>query len=289
MHTVGDYVRHWRREAGLTRHQLARRAGVSYGYVCQIEANRAGLPREKQLRALAAVLAPTPEDARMLLNLANQTRVPAHVVHAVLRQNPIVAALLWWLRDHPLPEHGSTLMKQIMAAGHADAGAPRVGEQSWNAQVTEGPQHGGASPAVSHQLRAPLTSIMSRAELVRRRLDQEQALTTEWLRLQVAAMYEAAECMVASMDEMTDTARLHSGQPLVLHVGSTWALLMSTSWCPVSLVRSTRPVPGVRSRPSRWLEPRMRSWWVIVRGWRGCCGASWAMSPRAVGPRTRSR
>jgi hypothetical protein len=60
-----------------------------------------------------------------------------------------------------------------------------------------------------------LTSIMSRTELVRRRLDQEQALTAEWLRLQVAAMYEAAECMVASMDEMTDTARLHSGQPAV--------------------------------------------------------------------------
>ena len=34
MRTVGDYVRHWRREAGLTRHQLARRAGMSYGYVC---------------------------------------------------------------------------------------------------------------------------------------------------------------------------------------------------------------------------------------------------------------
>src|SRR5207248_201647 len=163
MRTVGDYVRHWRREAGLTRHQLARRAGVSYGYVCQIEANRAGLPREQQLRALAAVLAPSPEDARMLLDLANQTRVPAHVVHAVLRQNPVVAALLWWLRDHSLPEHGSALMKQIMASEHADAGAPRVGEQNQGAQVSEAAQHGdlGAAPAVSHQLRAPLTSIMS--------------------------------------------------------------------------------------------------------------------------------
>src|ERR671932_1138647 len=95
MCTVGDYVRHWRREAGLTRHQLARRAGVSYGYVCQIEANRAGLPREKQLRALAAVLAPTPDDVRMLLNLANQTRVPADVVPAVLRQKPNVGGVLW--------------------------------------------------------------------------------------------------------------------------------------------------------------------------------------------------
>ena len=221
MRTVGDFVRHWRREAGLTRHHLARRAGVSFSYVCQIEANRAALPREQQLRALAAVLAPSPEDARMLLDLANQTRVPAHVVHAVLRQNPIVAALLWWLRDHSLPEHGSALMKQIMAPAHTAAGAPQGGEQNQDAQVTPVPLHGdpGAAPAVSHQLRAPLTSIMSRAELVRRRLDQEQALTAEWLRLQVAAMYEAAECMVASMDEMTDTARLHSGQALVLHLG----------------------------------------------------------------------
>ena len=244
MRTVGDYVRHWRREAGLTRHQLARRAGVSYGYICQIEANRAGLPREHQLRALAAVLAPTPEDARMLLDLANQTRVPAHVVHAVLRQNPVVAALLWWLRDHALPEHGSALMKQLMAPAHTDAGAARVGEQSWGAQVPEAPQQGGAAPVVSHQLRAPLTSIMSRAELVRRRLDQEQALTAEWLRLQVAAMYEAAECMVASMDEMTDTARLHSGQALVLQVGIVnvgelvssvaRALNETRAWCQVA-------------------------------------------------------
>ena len=103
MRTVGDYVRHWRREAGLTRHQVAQRAGMSYSYVRQIEGNRVGLPREHRLRALAAVLAPTPEDAQMLLDLANQARVPAHVVLAVLRQNPIVAALLWWLRDHPLP------------------------------------------------------------------------------------------------------------------------------------------------------------------------------------------
>jgi hypothetical protein len=29
----------------------------------------------------------------MLLELANQTRVPAHVVHAVLRQNPVPVCL----------------------------------------------------------------------------------------------------------------------------------------------------------------------------------------------------
>jgi K+-sensing histidine kinase KdpD len=79
---------------------------------------------------------------------------------------------------------------------------------------------------------------------VRRRLDQEQALTAEWLRLQVAAMYEAAECMVASMDEMTDTARLHSGQALVLQVGIVnvgelvssvaRALNETRAWCQVA-------------------------------------------------------
>jgi signal transduction histidine kinase len=271
MRTVGDYVRHWRREAGLTRHQLARRAGVSYGYVCQIEANRAGLPREQQLRALAAVLAPSPEDAQMLLDLANQTRVPAHVVHAVLRQNPVVAALLWWLRDHSLPEHGSALMQQLMAPARTDAGAARVGEQNWGAQTTEVPQQGGATPAVSHQLRAPLTSIMSRAELVRRRLDQEQALTAEWLRLQVAAMYEAAECMVASMDEMTDTARLHSGQPLALQVGIVHvgelvsgvahALNETRAWCgvaPIEVVGSPDAViVGDSTRLTRVLRTVM--------------------------------
>jgi signal transduction histidine kinase len=219
MRTVGDYVRHWRREAGLTRHQLARRAGMSYGYVCQIEGNRVGLPREHQLRALAAVLAPSPEDAQMLLDLANQTRVPAHVVHAVLRQHPSVAALLWWLRDHPLPAHGGALMQQLMAPDLPEAGAARGGEPPHGAPGSATPLRGDAAPALSPQLRAPLTSIMSRAELVRRRLDQEQALSAEWLRLQVAAMYEAAECMVAAMDELSDTARLHRGQPLVLHLG----------------------------------------------------------------------
>jgi transcriptional regulator with XRE-family HTH domain len=127
MRTVGEYVRHWRRAACLTRHQLARRAGVRYSYVCQIERNRAGLPREHQLRVLAAVLAPSAEDARMLLDLAHQTRVPAHVVHAVLRQNPSVAALLWWLRDQPLPGHGGALMQQLMVLAHPETGiaAPR--------------------------------------------------------------------------------------------------------------------------------------------------------------------
>ena len=174
VHMVGDYVRHWRREAGLTRHQLARRAGVSYGYVCQIEGNRVGLPREPQLRALAAVLAPSPQDARMLLDLANQTRVPAHVVHAVLRQNPSVASLLWWLRDHPLPEQGDALMQQLMAPDHPEAGAPRSGEHDRSgkhdhgAPGTAASQREDAAPAVAPQLRAPLTSIMSRAELAAR-------------------------------------------------------------------------------------------------------------------------
>ena len=151
MRSVGDYVRHWRQAAGLTRHQLARRAGVSYSYVCQIEGHRVGLPREQQLRALAAVLAPSPEDARMLLDLANQTRVPAHVVHAVLRQNPSVAALLWWLRDHRLPAHGSALMQQLMGPTQPEAGAARGGEPDHGARAagvpgTAAPLRGGAAP-----------------------------------------------------------------------------------------------------------------------------------------------
>jgi K+-sensing histidine kinase KdpD len=116
-----------------------------------------------------------------------------------------------------------------------------------------------------------LTSIMSRAELVRRRLDQEQALTAEWLRLQVAAMYEAAECMVASMDEMTDTARLHSGQPLVLRLGIVnvgelvsgvaRALNETRAWCqvaPIELVGSSDAViVGDSTRLARVLRTVM--------------------------------
>jgi signal transduction histidine kinase len=116
-----------------------------------------------------------------------------------------------------------------------------------------------------------LTSIMSRAELVRRRLDQEQALTAEWLRGQVAAMYEAAECMVASMDEMTDTARLHSGQPLVLQMGIVnvgelvsgvaCALNETRAWCqaaPIEVVESADAViVGDSTRLTRVLRAVM--------------------------------
>jgi signal transduction histidine kinase len=113
-----------------------------------------------------------------------------------------------------------------------------------------------------------LTSIMSRAELVRRRLDQEQALSAQWLRLQVAAMYEAAECMVAAMDEMTDSARLHSGQPLVLQLGLVevgalvsevaHALNETRVWCrsaPIAVLGSTEAVlVGDRTRLQRVLR-----------------------------------
>src|SRR5918911_3856477 len=135
-------------------------------------------------------------------------------------------------------------MQQLMTPAPADAVVPRGGELDHAAPGTAAPLRGDTAPAVSPQLRAPLTSIMSRAELVRRRLDQEQALSAEWLRLQVAAMYEAAECMVAAMDEMTDTARLHSGQPLALQVGIVHvgelvsgvarALNETRAWCQVA-------------------------------------------------------
>jgi K+-sensing histidine kinase KdpD len=112
---------------------------------------------------------------------------------------------------------------------------------------------------------------MSRAELVRRRLDQEQALTAQWLRLQVAAMYEAAECMVASMDELTDTARLHSGHPLVLQLGLVdlgalvsgvaCALNETRAWCrvaPIEVVGAADEVlVGDRTRLQRVLRTVM--------------------------------
>jgi signal transduction histidine kinase len=81
-------------------------------------------------------------------------------------------------------------------------------------------------------------------------------------------MYEAAECMVAAMDEMTDSARLHSGQPLVLQLGLVevgalvsgvaHALNETRVWCrtaPIAVVGSPEAVlVGDRTRLQRVLR-----------------------------------
>jgi K+-sensing histidine kinase KdpD len=81
-------------------------------------------------------------------------------------------------------------------------------------------------------------------------------------------MYEAAECMAAAMDELTDTARLQSGHPLVLQLGLVdlgalvsgvaHALNETRTWCrvaPITVLGSPAVVlVGDRTRLQRVLR-----------------------------------
>jgi signal transduction histidine kinase len=72
--------------------------------------------------------------------------------------------------------------------------------------------------AVSHDLRTPLATIVSRTDLVQGRLGRQQDLPAAWLADQMDAMGEAAQAMLAAVEGITDAARLQMGCELLLRV-----------------------------------------------------------------------
>src|ERR687886_1384646 len=66
--------------------------------------------------------------------------------------------------------------------------------------------------AASHDLRTPLTSIMGHAELLRGRLDHDEALAPEFARLHLTALLLAARRMRAMVGEITEATHLQMGQ-----------------------------------------------------------------------------
>jgi signal transduction histidine kinase len=72
--------------------------------------------------------------------------------------------------------------------------------------------------AASHDLRTPLTNIVGRAELIQMRLDSNLPLTEEWLAAQLGPLRQAADRMMATVEEMTDVAQLQMGEPLSFDV-----------------------------------------------------------------------
>jgi signal transduction histidine kinase len=72
--------------------------------------------------------------------------------------------------------------------------------------------------AVSHDLRTPLATIVSRTDLVQGRLGRQQDFPAAWLSEQMDAMGEAAQAMLAAVEGITDAARLQTGCELILRV-----------------------------------------------------------------------
>lgn len=72
--------------------------------------------------------------------------------------------------------------------------------------------------AASHDLRTPLTNIVGRAEIIQMRLDSDVPLTEEWLAAQLGPLRQAADRMMATVEEMTDVAQLQMGEPLSFDV-----------------------------------------------------------------------
>jgi signal transduction histidine kinase len=72
--------------------------------------------------------------------------------------------------------------------------------------------------AVSHDLRTPLATIVSRTDLVQGRLGRQQDCPATWLSDQMDAMGEAAHAMLEAVEGITDAARLQMGCELLLRV-----------------------------------------------------------------------
>jgi signal transduction histidine kinase len=70
----------------------------------------------------------------------------------------------------------------------------------------------------THDLRSPATSVLSRARLVQHRLHKGLALDAGWLDAQMQAIGEAIARLNATIDEMSDVARLQVGQALDLQL-----------------------------------------------------------------------
>ena len=68
----------------------------------------------------------------------------------------------------------------------------------------------------THDLRSPATSVLSRAHLIQHRLHRGQALDAAWLDAQMQAIDEAIMRQNATIDEISDVARLQVGQTLDL-------------------------------------------------------------------------
>jgi signal transduction histidine kinase len=74
--------------------------------------------------------------------------------------------------------------------------------------------------AASHDLRTPLACIVSRVDMLQRRLERRQALPEAWLGEKVGALREAAGSMLSIVEGIVDAAHLQMGRTLTLQWGT---------------------------------------------------------------------
>jgi signal transduction histidine kinase len=70
----------------------------------------------------------------------------------------------------------------------------------------------------AHDLRAPLTNVRGRAQLIRHRLEGGAAPSPNWLQTQARAIDASVEQLLATIDQLSDIARLHMGFALPLRL-----------------------------------------------------------------------
>ena len=101
---------------------------------------------------------------------------------------------------------------------------------------------------VSHDLKAPLTTIKGQAGLLQRRAARSGALDLEHVRKGLELIDTAATNMATWIDELLDTARLQVGRPLELRYESTD--LVELAWRAAALQQQTTERHRIRVETS---------------------------------------
>lgn len=104
---LGDRIKQRRNEKGITAIELARRAGVSKGYVSELESGHAARPSGDVLYRLATALGTTVADL-----LEQEVRPASREVPASLRQ---------YAEESELPEDDVRMLAQIRFRGEQPA------------------------------------------------------------------------------------------------------------------------------------------------------------------------
>src|ERR671931_646045 len=123
------------------------------------------------------------------------------------------------------PGDPSAWLDQVLARAELEAAlrAAHRGEQERAQLLIRAEEAEGAVQvrddylsAASHDLRAPLTSIMGHTDLLLGRLDHDEALAPEFARLHLTALLQATRRMRAMVGEITEATHLQMGQTLAL-------------------------------------------------------------------------
>ena len=108
-----EQVYDWRIESRLSQREVARRAGLDFGYLSRIEAKLVPPPSDDKVLALALALGRSELEAQRLRELADKARVPGEVVKEAVILNPEVGALLRRLQTHRLTPEEADRLREI--------------------------------------------------------------------------------------------------------------------------------------------------------------------------------